>query len=250
MSSEEVKCDKDVCDVPPTHTEKKETELDIDFWVVNPNILFHPTYLTEFFPTEEMTYERKLNAITRAVIYVTLIVFAFTRNIRAIIISVITLFAIYLVYRHDAKEKEKETFSDIVRDTLEQQQIDVPTEVFQPPTPMNPFSNVLISDYDFNVNKRPAPPVFNENVNNDVLTQAKQLVRDANPDQPEIVDKLFRDLGEQYVFEQSMRPFYSTPNTTIPNDQQAFAEFCYGSMVSCKEGNKFACARNLARHIN
>jgi hypothetical protein len=47
-------------------------------------------------------------------------------------------------------------------------------------------------------------------------------------------------------FEQSMRQFYSTPSTQNPDDQQAFAEFCYGSMISCAEGNKFACARNAA----
>ena len=48
-----------------------------------------------------------------------------------------------------------------------------------------------------------------------------------------------------------MRPFYSTANTTIPNDQGAFADFCYGSMVSCKEGNPFACTKQMAsRHTN
>lgn len=245
----ENKCNDDVCDTPPMKTSTDKND-KVEFWIEDPNILFHPNYLTEFFPTENMTYERKLNAITRAVIYVSIIVFAFTRNIRSILISMITIFAIYLVYRNDMKMKKQEHFSDIVSDTLDENGLVPPDEVFQAPTPMNPFSNVMISDYDFNVNKKPAPPVFNQNVSNDVLTQAKQLVRDTNPDQPEIVDKLFQDLGEQYVFEQSMRPFYSTPNTTIPNDQQAFAEFCYGSMISCKEGNKFACARNLARHTN
>ena len=71
-----------------------------------------------------------------------------------------------------------------------------------------------------------------------------------NPDQPDISDKLFRDLGEQYVFEQSLRQFTSNPSTTIPNDQAGFAEFAYGSMVSCKEGNLFACARNLPKYTN
>jgi 1-deoxy-D-xylulose-5-phosphate reductoisomerase len=50
----------------------------------------------------------------------------------------------------------------------------------------------------------------------------------------------------QLTFEQSMRQFYSNPATLTPDDQQAFAEFCYGSMISCAEGNKFACARNAA----
>ena len=82
------------------------------------------------------------------------------------------------------------------------------------------------------------------------LEQAKQLVREANPDQPDITDKLFKSLGDQFEFEQSLRPFYSNPSTTIPNDQQSFAEFCYGSMISCKEGNNFACARNTSHYTN
>ena len=76
------------------------------------------------------------------------------------------------------------------------------------------------------------------------------MIDDAHPGQSKITDKLYQSLGDNLAFEQSMRPFYSTPSTTIPNDQGAFADFCYGSMVSCKEGNPFACARNLARHTN
>jgi hypothetical protein len=37
--------------------------------------------------------------------------------------------------------------------------------------------------------------------------------------------------------------FYTTPNTTIPNDQKGFAEFCFGDMISCKQGNEMACQR-------
>ena len=85
---------------------------------------------------------------------------------------------------------------------------------------------------------------------NGSLENAKKLVVEANPDQPDIADKLFKDLGEQYTFEQSLRPFHSNPSTTVPNDQKAFSEFCYGSMVSCKEGNPFACSRNMPRYNN
>lgn len=254
------KCKGDVCDVDEKATEgyedKTTTSLSkTPFWIENPNILFELNKITEIYPIPEMDYNRKLNAITRLVILVSILVFAFTRSVRALLFSAITIGAIYLVYIHDkkeqAKEKAKEGFSDIVKDTLaSDDDLTIPNQVFQAPDPSNPFSNVLISDYDYNVNKKPAPPTFNKNVSGDVLAQAKQLVIEANGDQPEVVDKLFKDLGEQYVFEQSLRPFYSNPSTTIPNDQQAFAEFCYGSMVSCKEGNKFACARNLARHIN
>jgi hypothetical protein len=229
---------------------------DIPFWIENPNIIFNQQYFFEFFPTEDMTYSQKLNAVSRMVIYLTFFIFIFTKSFRLLIVSAITLFSIYFLYNHDKQEKQKkenknlENFDNIAQNVLEENNLQMNSNVFSTPTSINPFSNVLISDYDYNVNKKPAAPSYNTNVNADILNQAKQLVKEANPDQPDISDKLFKDLGEQFVFEQSLRPFHSNPSTTIPNDQQGFAEFCYGSMVSCKEGNLFACARNLARHTN
>jgi hypothetical protein len=233
----------------------------IAFWGENPNILLDKEYIFEFFPIDTMNYNQKLNAITRVVILLTIIGFAFTRNIRLLFISAITFFAIFLFHYYHEKEKQKneknkpnldkvENFDNPAMAYLKENNISISPDVFDEPTSSNPFSNVMMTDYDYNPNKKPAPPAFNDNINNKILTQAKQLVSDANPDQPDIADKLFKDLGEQFVFEQSLRPFHSNPNTTIPNDQGAFAEFCYGSMISCKEGNKFACARNLSRHTN
>ena len=42
--------------------------------------------------------------------------------------------------------------------------------------------------------------------------------------------------------------WYATPNTTIPNDQDGFANFCYGDMISCKENNGMACMQNMPPH--
>jgi hypothetical protein len=118
--------------------------------------------------------------------------------------------------------------------------------IFDMPSPENPFSNVLLTDIHGRPDKKPAGPAYNATINQRILDSAKEAVINANPDQPDITDKLFKDLGEQMTFEQSMRQFYSNPSTLTPDDQQAFAEFCYGSMISCAEGNKFACARNAA----
>ena len=63
-------------------------------------------------------------------------------------------------------------------------------------------------------------------------------------DDPNIDEKLFKDLGDNFNFDQSMRSWYATPNTQIPNDQHAFAEWCYGDMVSCKQGSELACSRS------
>jgi hypothetical protein len=226
----------------------------IQFWGENPNILLDQKYIFEFFPIETMSYDQKLNAVTRTIIVLTILGFAFSGNLRVLLIGLITMGVVFLMqYYHELEkskvDSKKEGFiSDNAVDYLTSNKMPISNDIFQEPDSSNPFSNILITDYDSNPNKKPAPPAFNENINSKILKEAKQLVVDANPDQPDIADKLFKDLGENLVFEQSMRQFSSNPSTTIPNDQGAFAEFCYGSMISCKEGNNFACARNMPNY--
>ena len=238
----------------------KKPETVIPFWADNPNVLFQKEYILEFFPVESMTYNQKLNSITRTVILLTIVGFALSKHLRVLVVSGITVFAIYLLHFYHEKEKEKkdvkktsleiiENFDNPAVAYMKEAKINVRADMFDVPTPSNPFSNVLNTDIADNPNKKPAPPAFNLNTSNDILAKAKRMVSDANPDQPDIADKLFTDLGDQFVFEQSLRPFYSNAATTTPNDQGAFADFCYGSMVSCKEGNNFACARNMSRHV-
>jgi hypothetical protein len=233
----------------------------VPFWLENPNVLLQSF---EFFPSDDMSYTQKLNAISRMVIVLTFILYGMTRHFRILIIGIITLAAIYFVYHYHLKDSDgKRRKSAISKDndavegfdnpaiaSLAQQKIPIASDVFTSPDSQNPFSNVLMTDYEYNPAKKPAPPSYNDNVNDSIVERAKQVVRESNPDQPDIADKLFKSLGEKYLFEQSLRPFYSTSSTTIPNDQEAFAEFCYGGMISCKEGNQYACARNLARHLS
>lgn len=257
----------------------KQMQQPVPFWSENPNILFNPQYVYEFYPSDEMSYSQKLNAISRTIFVLTIITFLITRTARSVIFGVVSLATVYLVHMYYFKEREKnrqkkEGFDNELggmtklaarapSDTWESSQTESNSpalaalaerglarpsaDLFDSSTAENPFSNVLVSDYSDNPNKKPAPPAFNRNVADNIMQNARNLVQQANPDQPEIADKLFKDLGEQLAFEQSMRPFYSTANTTIPNDQEAFSDFCYGSMVSCKEGNMFACARNMSQ---
>jgi hypothetical protein len=243
---------------PIIHPSKNDSS--IPFWSDNLNILFRFPDITEIFPSQSMTYNQNLNAISRLVLLITLVTFFLNNSYRILIIGILTLVSIWFVdYYKKKKEgpKKKVRFVDDIQEGYANPTTDLlnsfPKEsepVFQEPTSSNPFSNTLITDYDYNPHKKPAPPCYNEITNDQILEQAKLLVAECNPDQPDITEKLFGDLGDQLIFEQSLRPFLSNPGTTIPNDQTAFAEFCYGSMISCKEGNPFACARNLGRHTN
>jgi type III restriction enzyme len=85
------------------------------------------------------------------------------------------------------------------------------------------------------------------------LSETKDIAEEIILDEGWNFPKNISFTGNYSLFDKKksvMRPFYSNPGTTIPNDQGAFADFCYGSMISCKEGNAFACARNLSRHTN
>lgn len=246
-----------------TGTEEMEPKKkDISFWAENTNILLNPGHFTELFPSNDMTYNQKLNAITRFVIILTIAVYLLTRTFRSIIFGILSVFSIYLVHHYYTMTQLRENAKRDAFTNLDGRNasnnpalaalgddadmLGSPTEVFDQPTAKNPFSNVLITDVTGNPKKKPAPPAYNEKVNKTILEAAKEAVINANPDQQDISEKLFKDLGEQLTFEQSMRQFYSNPATLTPDDQQAFAEFCYGGMISCAEGNKFACARNAA----
>ena len=233
--------------------EEKRVKDKIPFWGEDPNILLQ--HVTELFPTNSMSYNQSLNAISRLLVVFGLVGYFTTGAIRIVFILAVTLAAIYCLWLFKTdKNKKKVRFAKTDQiETFENPALALlpklpGPETFMKVTSGNPFGNPLMTDYVDNPDKKPAPPSFNENINEDILAKAKQTVTELNPGQPDMADKLFHDLGEQLVFEQSMRNFYSNASTTIPNDQTSFAEFCYGSMVSCKEGNKFACARNLSRH--
>lgn len=227
----------------------------VRFWIEDPNVLLNSEYLFEFFPVEPMSFEQKLNAITRLVLLMTLVSFFYTHSTRLLLIGAISVFFIFVLYKAQSPPREPMVFSKVSREGLESPAAelypkDIQGSVFSEPSTANIMSNVLVTDYLYNPQRKPAPPAFNEKISESIVSQAKELVQKTHPDIPDISDKLFKDLGDNMMFEQSLRPFYSTASTTIPNDQQSFSEFCYGSMVSCKEGNQFACAKRNSRYNN
>ena len=254
IKNDETKNDETKNDEIKNDETKKETIQNIiPFWSDNPNILLNNKFMFELFPVEKMSFEQKLNAISRLVVLLTLMSFFYTKGFRILFIGAVSLFFIFMLHKSKTVEnneikKKKEGFSNSPADPF-LKTADL-KDVFREPDSTNPFGNVLITDYIYNPKRKPAPPAYNESVAADIVVQAKQMVKNANPGNADLADKLFKDLGDEYVFEQSLQPFYSTASTTIPNDQQSFSEFCYGGMVSCKEGNAFACAKTNAGNYN
>ena len=224
--------------------------MSIPFWLNKPAILLDRDSITEFWCDKDMTSSQKLNAVTRLVIVLTILGYLMTQNINFIIMGFITLGIIIAMYYHFAtKERISKPKKAIQEGFANPKEFSTLDNNFTPPTMKNPLMNVTLPEIGDDPQRKSAAPSFNPIVEKEINNATKRQIRAMHRDQPDIDEKLFKDLGDNFDFEQSMRPFYSTPNTQVPNDQKSFAEFCYGNMPSCKEGNEFACMQNNERYI-
>ena len=171
---------EDIVEMPVQHSVKGHKEPHHPFWAEDPNILLRPEHALEFFPTESMSFNQKLNAITRIVLTLTTISYIVTNKINLIIVSVISIVCIYLMYFYHKKEdlKRSEGFRDEDGNLVKLYdrngpKVLIPEETiqtnFQTAKPMNPLANVLISDYDYNPNKKPAQPSYTKEGKDSIL---------------------------------------------------------------------------------
>jgi hypothetical protein len=232
------------------------------FWGNDPTVLFNNAGITQIVPTSDMPREAKLNAISRMIILLTILGYLLTMSYTLVLLGIISLAMIALLYTMQTKATNatnategngKEGFSNYANYNTGRRRMVKHAPVaassspsgltFQAPTPQDPLMNVLLTDIQDRPTRPAAEPAFNPKVERDINESAQQFVVDDMGGNPNLEDRLFRDLGDNYEFSNSMRNYFATPNTKIPNDQHAFAEYCYGAMISCKEGNMMACAR-------
>jgi hypothetical protein len=217
------------------------------FWLSNPTILFKQDNITQLWPLQRMSSEEKLNSITRLVIILTLLGYLITKTKKIIITGAVTLAAIIILYKIQSmnllkKINSKEAFMNINMKT-NPEIYNLIKDNYTQPTETNPAMNVLLTDIADNPDRKAAAPAYNSAVETEMNNKTMEFVSN-NFNDPNIDERLFKDLGDNYEFDQSMRTWYATPNTRVMNDQKSFAEYCYGDMISCKEGNDFACTRN------
>ena len=224
--------------------------MNAPFWLNDPTILLSHDSITKIWPSRTMDPNEKLNAITRLVIIMTLLGFLITKNIRVVVTGVATLIALVVLYFAQKKSSKSETVEPYEGfNTMSKEQLN--SSDFTRPTVNNPVMNVLMTDYQDNPDRPKAAPSYNPIIKDEINKATEDFVVNQFDDKTGIKDRLFKDLGDQFDLDMSMRQWYPTANTNIPNDQKAFAEFCYGGMKSCKEGHEEACVKTMDyRHIN
>jgi len=97
------------------------------------------------------------------------------------------------------------------------------------PTAKNPFMNILVNEIKYNPYRSKAASVFNP----EVAVGLEDFFK----------TQFINDPTDVFGKSQSQRQFYTTPSTTVPNDQDSYQNWLYKIPgKTCKEGGREACS--------
>ena len=188
----------------------------MNFWGDNPTLLFDSRYIQEIWIYDGMDQNQSLNALSRLIIVLSVIGFACFNRILFLVIGGILLGCIVL-FHHSQKENFETELSDYQR--IDQS---------------NPMNNVLMQDYKYNPMKTAEPKDYGEQKEKSINDKTKQFILQENKSNSQIGD-LFKNKGDQFQFEQSLRPFHTNPVTTVDQSEyKDFLKYCYGVLPSDK----------------
>lgn len=243
--------------------ENTHTNTNTQMWYKDATLLLKD--VNELWPASSMTIQQQVNALVRSLVLITALGYLITFNTMYLLTGVLLIAIVsFLGYAHEhkllahtklgflnnllGKSTIREGFvpsmdaKDVENEIKSQYKNDKDNRYYTKSTPQNPMGNVLLTELNNDPAKQPPAPAYLPEVEKSINDNVKQMIMDNNP----TLDKrMFQDLGDNFMFDRSMRQFYAMPE----NDQGAFAQFLYGSMTSCKEGHETACHRSAFRHL-
>ena len=219
------------------------------FWLSDPRVLLEEA--TEFFPFTE--HDRRctasaLNSFTRFGIYLGVVLTVVRFELSWLLVGVVfASFAAAAWLFMESKGTVREGFVSaqslgLDREFATEAPILDPREVINEyvpdvigleqakrthPTPANPFMNVLLTEIGDNPYRSPAASIQSENVKAELDGYFQTMFAS--------------DPGDVFNHTQNQRNWVAMPSTTIPNDQEAFANWLYRVPgQTYKEGNLMA----------
>lgn len=215
-----------------------------EIWYIQPLNLFRSNVFLSFLPNSNNVLSLNINIIVKDILLLTLIGYVVTKQIHMIYLGIFAIILASLYYFfNETNVQHKEGFEVLHQEPTKTIQLlranmdssDTTTK----PTKENPLMNVQPQQIQYEPKRPKAEKAYKPKVEEKINENVK---KNLDP-------RLFKDLGDEMEFEQSMRQFYTTANSQVPNDQHAFAQFCYGNMLSCRGGDDMACVRNNQRYI-
>ena len=245
--------------------------MDVQFWLDDPNVLLDSRYVRDMWPERSMTFERKLNAITRTIVTITLVGASLVRRrttsiVASGVVAVVALAVLHyfkrggamggaflseyegmanVASRSEASAEASAEFEaggrpSVIRYVDVDGDVDGDGDGAKSTPPIyekNPFHNVLVPEYGTAAVERPRPDESQfQRIYDAVKSNAVEVFHNEDEiEDAEIKSKLFQSLGDNYTFENSMRNWVTNPSNSVAGNQEAFANFCYGDMCSTKE---------------
>ena len=167
---------------------------------------------TDIIPSEEMSFDEKLDAASRFIGYAAALTFWRNPNSQSSLLLVIVfVFLRWLKKTSNVPQKQEEE----VKENFESK---VGTKDCTPPIKKNPYMNPLMYE---SRQKAPACPIENKKI----AKKADQIFQQT----------MFKDVDDVWNRRTNSRQFYTMPSTTFPNNQKAFAKALYGNSVSRKK---------------
>lgn len=192
------------------------------FWADDPSILVDTRRLTEFFPSKEQTDDERLNALTRLGVYISFVLYMYSKRKSVVYIAVFFFVFTYVIRVSSSKQVALAP----AKSPGAQERLENVEKTCTPPTLDNPFMNVTFADRVDNPN-RPPP---------------------CDPSDPEVKksmdamfsNNLYRDTSDLFGKMNSQRQFFTMPSGTIPHDSRGdFAKWLYLSPKTCKEDSNY-----------
>lgn len=178
-------------------------------WFDDPKQLIRADKTHLFWPTASQTPDERVNASSRFVIYATCALYAIRRDVRIFVLGFTVLMVLYFMHRselvHASVGRPVQSNDEHTGCTL--------------PTADNPMANVMLHEYADNPNRQPAC----------YYPSVKPLVQRFSDDTFRFDAGRSRTPLPEYQRKAAARQFVTAPVSTIPGDQTAFAEWCYGA---------------------
>ena len=234
-------------------------------WFEDIKILFHKDLLLDIIPTINMSNAEKVNTITRFLFYLSILLFIVKQNYLYFYIFIIPVVVFYVIYIFNNKEtffNQNNSILDSTNNNLvgnsnqlgnnnnlgniepansvnknnyngnetingnEDKSIDTENDEThcQNPTEYNPLMNVMPADNFYN--KKKACSISDKSIASTIDSFFSET------DQ-----RLFNDTNTIYNNRINQRPFYTMPNSQVPNNQTDFAKWLYETPITCQEGN-------------
>ena len=199
------------------------------FWLNDPTVLFNRNNLLQIIPYNHLSTNEKLNSIFRLSIYFSVIMFILKKDYRYLAIILIVGLLTIIVNRN-AKTLNIESNNsplDIINDSNSNSE----AQGCKLPTPENPFMNPTFKDFE------------NGNLQKSCNSYDNSVIRSMENEY--FNNGLYRDQMDIFNKGNSQREFYTMPVNSIVNDSVKFAEWCYKTPPTCREGNAIQCAADI-----